>query len=329
MRTDIRNTRRNFMFVGAATALAGCGGAAAVTAPPSGTNNAAPLSGNGSLLQNSVNWSTANGRRVVQSNQVPDHDNVGPFPAFACPHALKAVPVELGMPLVPMPLAQSLAIGQSRFGVALNGILLDPAGPWWLGEPAKGWQFEVMSERIRHYQGLDASNGHVQPSGAYHYHGTPQRWVKQLAQTMAMAGPGRPGVDSTLLIGWAADGYPIYRPFVPDVAAGAQALSRELRPSYRLKAGLRPAGAPRGTHDGTFVQDYEYVPGLGDLDECNGKQLAASPEFPNGTYAYFVTEGFPHVPRRWRAQPDRGFLVPLGAAGADESPPQYARWPAA
>lgn len=45
------------------------------------------------------------------------------------------------------------------------------------------------------------------------------------------------------------------------------------------------------THaDGTFLEDWEYVAGSGDLDECNGIII-------DGTYAYFLTGGFPYVPR--------------------------------
>jgi hypothetical protein len=39
---------------------------------------------------------------------------------------------------------------------------------------------------------------------------------------------------------------------------------------------------------GYYVEDYEYVRGLGDLDEHNGR-FAVTPEYPNGTYAYYVT----------------------------------------
>lgn len=52
---------------------------------------------------------------------------------------------------------------------------------------------------------------------------------------------------------------------------------------------------PDGNFDGTYIQDYEYVDGLGDLDECNGR-FGATPEFPNGTYYYVITDGFPRGP---------------------------------
>jgi len=39
---------------------------------------------------------------------------------------------------------------------------------------------------------------------------------------------------------------------------------------------------------GTFAEDYQYVPHSGDLDEYNGR-VTTTPEYPNGTYAYFLS----------------------------------------
>jgi len=43
-----------------------------------------------------------------------------------------------------------------------------------------------------------------------------------------------------------------------------------------------------GYPNGTFIQDNIYIEGLGDLDEFNGR-YCKTPEYPNGTYAYFAT----------------------------------------
>jgi len=40
---------------------------------------------------------------------------------------------------------------------------------------------------------------------------------------------------------------------------------------------------------GAFIEDYVYVEGSGTLDQYNGR-FCVTPEFPNGTYAYFVTQ---------------------------------------
>ena len=52
---------------------------------------------------------------------------------------------------------------------------------------------------------------------------------------------------------------------------------------------------------GTFTQDYEYVAGSGDLDECNGR-FGVTPEFPAGIYAYYATQSWPYLPRCWRGE---------------------------
>ncbi len=65
---------------------------------------------------------------------------------------------------------------------------------------------------------------------------------------------------------------------------------REVTSSYRLRAGARPSGAnnPGGSYDGTFIDDYEYITGLGDLDECNGMMRS-------GVYGYYVVNSYPWV----------------------------------
>jgi hypothetical protein len=115
-----------------------------------------------------------------------------------------------------------------------------------------------------------------------------------------------------VLVGWAADGFPIYGPWIQrgnDEASKARA-----RSSYQLKKGTRPDG-PGGAFDGTFVGDWEYVAGSGDLDECNGRE-GVMPEFPGGTYYYVLTEEFPFIPRLWRGTPDAAFLRRGPPAGA-------------
>ncbi|MFN7138259.1 MAG: YHYH protein [Limisphaerales bacterium] len=96
---------------------------------------------------------------------------------------------------------------------------------------------------------------------------------------------------------------------------------KNLKSSYQLKRSERPNG-PGGKHDGTFVQDYEYVAGSGDLDECNGR-FGVTPEFPEGTYYYVLTEDFPFIPRKFKGTPDSSFMRkgPAGG-GRPGGPPQ-------
>jgi hypothetical protein len=134
--------------------------------------------------------------------------------------------------------------------------------------------------------GTDTSNAHVQPNGMYHYHGIPAGFVTKLNKGNAMT-----------LIGWAADGFPIYARDGYTVATDASSPLKEMTSSYRTKASPaanRPATTLYAM--GTFTQDYEYVSGLGDLDECNGR-TGVTPEFPNGIYHYFATNTFPNLQR--------------------------------
>ena len=74
--------------------------------------------------------------------------------------------------------------------------------------------------------------------------------------------------------------------------------------SYDVRQGDRPAGQgqPGGFYDGTFTRDYVYRDGLGTLDECNGR-LGKTPDFPEGTYAYFLSASWPVVPRCFSGTP--------------------------
>jgi hypothetical protein len=73
--------------------------------------------------------------------------------------------------------------------------------------------------------------------------------------------------------------------------------------SYRLKT-TPSSGRPSTSIAamGTFTQDYEYVAGLGDLDECNGR-FGVTPEFPNGIYHYYITDGYPYIQRCVKGTP--------------------------
>ena len=109
-------------------------------------------------------------------------------------------------------------------------------------------------------------------------------------------------------IGWAADGFPIYGLYAYKDPTDADSEVLEMSSSYRLKQGKREegAGTPHGAYDGTFTMDYEFQEGVGDLDECNGRE-GVTPEFPEGTYYYVLTADYPFIPRMFRSTPDRSF----------------------
>jgi hypothetical protein len=231
--------------------------------------------------------------RIIRSNGIPDHET-GRFPNRGNPNAISAQEHRYRIPLEPRVASKPVPLGLSPFGVALNGVPFDPgAAEFWNRDRRSGWQYEALSGAID--LGLDFNNAHVQPGGAYHYHGIPPSLV-------AGAGSSR----HSALIGFAADGFPIYSRFGYRDGRDPGLGIIELASSYRLRRGNRGSG-PGGVHDGSFVEDYEYVPALGDLDECNGR-TTKTPEYPSGTYAYFLTQKFPVIPRCLKGLPDQSFI---------------------
>lgn len=87
------------------------------------------------------------------------------------------------------------------------------------------------------------------------------------------------------IVGWAYDGNPIYGPYGFDTQSGGNI--RKMESGYRLKTDFINRPSFTLYPIGFFVEDYEYA-GIGDLDENNGR-YCITPEFPNGTYAYFCT----------------------------------------
>ena len=86
------------------------------------------------------------------------------------------------------------------------------------------------------------------------------------------------------ILGWAYDGNPIYGPYGYTTQSGG--IIRQMISGYELVSkSNRPSSS--AFPQGFFVEDYEYT-GNGDLDEHNGR-FCITPEYPNGTYAYFAS----------------------------------------
>jgi hypothetical protein len=223
------------------------------------------------------------GYRVIKANGVPNHE-IGQFPGPGCPNAASAQSYSFRMPLHPKTNSTFTRLRQQAIGVAVNGVPFDPGtSEYWKNDRTSGWHIEAIGGGKS--LGLDRNNAHVQPNGAYHYHGIPTGLLSNLSGN---------GIQS--LIGYAADGFPIY------------AQTSENRSSYELKKGSRPSGSagPGGTYDGTYEADYEFVQGSGDLDEANGK-IGVTSEYPGGTYYYVATAMFPFYPRMLKGTPDASF----------------------
>lgn len=232
------------------------------------------------------------GYRYIESDGLPDHAT-GKFPNPGNPNAISSQDYKFRVPLKPKKRSTPTSIGHAAFGVAINGVPFDPAtAEYWNNDRSSNWNIEAMTGGMN--LGLDQNNAHVQPNGAYHYHSIPIGLMKKYDYRKQL-----------VLLGYAADGFPIYSPYGYSDPADSSSAVIELRPSYSIKQGTRPDG-PRGRYDGTYFRDYEYVHGLGELDQCNGR-IGVTPEYPVGIYYYVITDSFPSIPRCWIGSGDSSF----------------------
>jgi hypothetical protein len=151
-----------------------------------------------------------------------------------------------------------------------------------------------------YWEGISYDNclGHPAPNGEYHLHVNPTCLYDDTDST-----------QHSPIIGYAFDGFPIYGAYGYSNVNGTGA-TRTMLTSYRKRNITNRTTLPDGTvlnasqygpavstqyPLGAFLEDYEYVAGLGDLDEHNGR-FCITPEYPNGIYAYFVTLDFNQEP---------------------------------
>ncbi|MEM1012146.1 MAG: YHYH protein [Planctomycetota bacterium] len=253
---------------------------------------------------NLVRGEVRDGFRYVWANGVPDH-RPGQFPNRGNPHSISEQRYAIRIPFDPAapdgPVHNAADVYSDRgmlFGIALNGVVFEPgtAMSWSPQGVQRGgrlgdWVYEAIGGSVD--LGVDHANAHVQRTGAYHYHGIPTPMIRE---------------DRPTLVGYAADGYPIYGPLGYEDPSDPRSKLVTLKSSWRLKTDNRPQppAGPGGTPDGRFTADFEYVPHSGDLDRLNGR-FAVTPEYPDGVYHYVLTETFPHVPRGFASEPDASF----------------------
>ena len=236
--------------------------------------------------------------RIV-SNALPNHDFNTQGARFVTP--VQETDTALFVPRTPKTAVSTTPLSQRSYdAVLLNGVVVDllSAGCYRPDDrradadgnvpigcsPRDSWLLDPLGPGARF--GTDAHNAHTQPDGRYHYHGNP----------MALFDDA-PGPDGSPVIGFAADGFPIYGSYFVDNTGTL----RKAQPSYQLRSGTRPDGAsgPGGRYDGTYIDDYQYT-GAGDLDACNGMTV-------NGQYGYYVTDSYPWMMNCFTGSPDGSF----------------------
>jgi hypothetical protein len=262
------------------------------------------------LAYSKYSWSSDGTNRMLIGNGIPNHE-VGTFPNSNNPNSISEQNVSKSFTLCPSIIYESgleLVGPAMAIAYALNSVKFDPAtagrcndaGECSLARGEGNWNIEALGHETFDF-GDDMNHAHVQPNGAYHYHGIPELLIDFLGDK-----------DGMTLVGWASDGFPVYARYGYADPENSQSQLKALTTSYRLKSQPdenRPntltaiLGGPNANSNinkpipmGAFTQDYEYVEGLGDLDECNGI-FGVTPEFPDGIYYYVVTDDFPFFTR--------------------------------
>jgi hypothetical protein len=210
-----------------------------------------------------------------------------------------------------------------------NGRDADPRAG--IGQGDRVWNRDALVNEART---LDASLGHQQNWGRYHYHAEPLALRYLLGDHVDFDPATKTYHESksapqkhSPILGWMHDGYPIYGPYgfsdPTNPASGVRRMisgftlrngengadnlaqtGRKTLPAWEAREQNRPVALENfeaGPNVGEFfplghyIEDYAYLGDCGknfgtdfDLDELNGR-WCVTPEFPNGTYAYFTT----------------------------------------
>ena len=247
-------------------------------------------------LDSTVTWSCTDEERDIIANGVPDHA-VGTFPNNNNPNAITEQSIADSFTLTPVETSTATTLGGPAgvTGYVLNGVKIDAATAGSCDDSANNcslidnsgsWHIEALGHNSFDF-GTDDNNAHVQPGGTYHYHGMPEGFITK-----------QDGDDTKMtIIGWAADGFPIYARYGYTVASDSTSAIKAMTGSYQLKSDVSTSRPSTETYTlGTFAQDWEYIAGSGDLDECNGR-VGVTPEFPQGIYHYYATDTYPYFQR--------------------------------
>ena len=209
-----------------------------------------------------------------------------------------------------------VALFDYRDGVAWNNntnyLCGGPGNPPCPGGPmaTQNWNRDAIPAEMG---GFDCSKGHP-AQGNYHHHQNPSAFKLDLEVVSDICNlydaEGLYAIDAenhSPLIGFAYDGYPIYGAYGFKNSDGSGGITR-IESGYQLRnitsrtngpdlnqvvtiAQGPNAGSQETMFLGYFREDYEHVEHTDEeeyLDEHNGR-FCVTPEYPNGTYAYFAT----------------------------------------
>jgi hypothetical protein len=276
------------------------------------TGNSTPINTNIDANVQQVQYST--NYVYVTATGVPAFVT-GPFATGPVSTALNNNYI-IKLPLNPTVAITNTLVGMGAVAVFINGSVAYTAGDGGSYNNLNQWHSNaVYFENI----GFDCAHGHPGPmTSDYHHHQNPSAFNVEtlpsssicniyLADGLYVPNAATHGP----LIGFAADGFPIYGAYGYSDPLNATSPIKRITPSYRVRNITARTTLPNGSPAvgptltqmvpimgpgapsvqavlGAYLEDFEYVAGLGDLDESNGR-FCKTPEYPNGIYCYFAT----------------------------------------
>ena len=250
--------------------------------------NAPNGGGSGPWFQCEVTVSASSTEMNVNSNGIPNHNWVSAFGPGDIQSHTWSIPLNPtndttgGHVSTNCPAANGqweCAADRGQVAVAANGVpIFGPEeGP---GGDAVALDFFYFTED-RQPIDLGYCGAHAGPTGVhYHWDAMCQYWEPESGETMQDYDWSL--IDSTKhspIIGWSFDGYPIYGMYTWD----DDGVVKGMKSSYAVER--TSDGGDQGYNG---IDDWNYVSGLGDLDQCNGR-FGPTPEYPQGTYYYVST----------------------------------------
>jgi len=277
------------------------------------------VAGNSTAITNNI---LVNCQQVEYSNDfvyvtttgVPSY-TTGPFQDGNPSQAMNQSAI-FKIPLNPTPNTGTLvATNAGNIGIFINGVALfdwrdgvawnpttnalcgGPGNPPCPGGPTANmdWNRDAIPAEN---SGFDCAKGHP-AMGNYHHHQNPTAFDLDATPTSDVCNlydaDGLYVLDATAhapLIGFAYDGFPIYGAYGYTNIDGTGGIAR-MKSGYELRNITTRTNGPAvdATYFlGYFREDYEYVANAAAdyLDEHNGR-FCITPDYPNGTYAYFAT----------------------------------------
>jgi len=210
----------------------------------------------------------------------------------------------------------NVATGAGLIGLWLNGVAMyNPSAqgkaPSGTNLLAPTWQYNAASEsgkELGYSFGEDLAGGQVSSPDQYHYRDGSflNSWLTGVGYNSGtegqtgiaeatvikylISGLTHPSGHSKIL-GISADGYPVYGPYGYIRAVDASSGVKRMVSGYTLNSPTTREGTEASNTTqyplGIFIEDYSFT-ASGDLDQHNGR-FCVTPDYPNGTYAYFLT----------------------------------------